>query len=238
MCRHMYDWNIVNCDVKQPIHLTSVIIVQWQIVLLVDLQVSAIAHPIYVKCWKYSWYKAKQNKCWVSPNIAKKVRVGINFFFFLNFIHVHVCYFMKYWLKCSFLTLSIRPHQNCSMASGCAVAIRWYNTFILSFQLCINQFANKLCRAGGNKIGSVGLAETQHFFFWPEIKFLLSFSVHVGTMFEWICPSDSPWHLTLCKYGSDLICYHQIVQSYVHVPPWGPWGLSRECVLHIPMCVL
>ena len=23
MCRHMYDWNIVNCDVKQPIHLTS-----------------------------------------------------------------------------------------------------------------------------------------------------------------------------------------------------------------------
>ena len=23
MCRHMYDWNIVNCDVKQPIHLNS-----------------------------------------------------------------------------------------------------------------------------------------------------------------------------------------------------------------------
>ena len=23
MCRHIYDWNIVNCDVKQPIHLTS-----------------------------------------------------------------------------------------------------------------------------------------------------------------------------------------------------------------------
>ena len=22
MCRHIYDWNIVNCDVKQPIHLT------------------------------------------------------------------------------------------------------------------------------------------------------------------------------------------------------------------------
>ena len=22
MCRHMYDWNIVNCDVKQPIYLT------------------------------------------------------------------------------------------------------------------------------------------------------------------------------------------------------------------------
>ena len=22
MCHHMYDWNIVNCDVKQPIHLT------------------------------------------------------------------------------------------------------------------------------------------------------------------------------------------------------------------------
>ena len=20
MCRHMYDWNIVDCDVKQPIH--------------------------------------------------------------------------------------------------------------------------------------------------------------------------------------------------------------------------
>ena len=23
MCRHIYDWNIVDCDVKQPIHLTS-----------------------------------------------------------------------------------------------------------------------------------------------------------------------------------------------------------------------
>ena len=23
MCRHIYDWNIVNCDVKRPIHLTS-----------------------------------------------------------------------------------------------------------------------------------------------------------------------------------------------------------------------
>ena len=23
MCRHIYDWNIVNCDVKQPIHLTN-----------------------------------------------------------------------------------------------------------------------------------------------------------------------------------------------------------------------
>ena len=23
MCRHMYDWNVVNCDVKQPIHLTN-----------------------------------------------------------------------------------------------------------------------------------------------------------------------------------------------------------------------
>ena len=22
MCHHMYDWNHVNCDVKQPIHLT------------------------------------------------------------------------------------------------------------------------------------------------------------------------------------------------------------------------
>ena len=22
MCRHIYDWNIVNCDVKQPIYLT------------------------------------------------------------------------------------------------------------------------------------------------------------------------------------------------------------------------
>ena len=20
MCRHIYDWNIVNCDVKQPVH--------------------------------------------------------------------------------------------------------------------------------------------------------------------------------------------------------------------------
>ena len=25
ICRHMYDWNIVNCDVKQPIHLTQCI---------------------------------------------------------------------------------------------------------------------------------------------------------------------------------------------------------------------
>ena len=23
MCRHIYDWNIVDCDVKQPLHLTS-----------------------------------------------------------------------------------------------------------------------------------------------------------------------------------------------------------------------
>ena len=23
MCRHIYDWNIVNCDVKQPIQLNS-----------------------------------------------------------------------------------------------------------------------------------------------------------------------------------------------------------------------
>ena len=23
MCRHIYDWNVVYCDVKQPIHLTS-----------------------------------------------------------------------------------------------------------------------------------------------------------------------------------------------------------------------
>ena len=23
MCRHMYDWNIVSCDVKQPIQLNS-----------------------------------------------------------------------------------------------------------------------------------------------------------------------------------------------------------------------
>ena len=22
MCRHIYDWNIVDCDVKQPVHLT------------------------------------------------------------------------------------------------------------------------------------------------------------------------------------------------------------------------
>ena len=25
MCRHIYDWNIVNCDVKQPIYLTTCI---------------------------------------------------------------------------------------------------------------------------------------------------------------------------------------------------------------------
>ena len=24
MCRHMYDWNIVNCDVKQPVQLNSI----------------------------------------------------------------------------------------------------------------------------------------------------------------------------------------------------------------------
>ena len=24
MCRHIYDWNIVNCDVKQPIQLNSI----------------------------------------------------------------------------------------------------------------------------------------------------------------------------------------------------------------------
>ena len=24
MCRHIYDWNIVDCDVKQPIHLTYI----------------------------------------------------------------------------------------------------------------------------------------------------------------------------------------------------------------------
>ena len=28
MCRHIYDWNIVNCDVKQPIQLnyTSILL--------------------------------------------------------------------------------------------------------------------------------------------------------------------------------------------------------------------
>ena len=25
MCRHIYDWNIVYCDVKQPIHLNSIL---------------------------------------------------------------------------------------------------------------------------------------------------------------------------------------------------------------------
>ena len=40
-----------------------------------------------------------------------------------------------------------------------------YNSFISSSQLCINQFANKICRVRGDKIGSVGLAETQHYFF-------------------------------------------------------------------------
>ena len=29
MCRHIYDWNIVNCDVKQPIQLNSTHIVQF-----------------------------------------------------------------------------------------------------------------------------------------------------------------------------------------------------------------
>ena len=28
MCRHIYDWNIVNCDVKQPIYLTYLILVK------------------------------------------------------------------------------------------------------------------------------------------------------------------------------------------------------------------
>ena len=62
-----------------------------------------------------------------------------------------------------------KPHQNCSMASRFAVPIRWYNSFISSFQLCINQFANNICRVQGDKIGSVRLAETQHHFFRPHI---------------------------------------------------------------------
>ena len=27
MCRHIYDWNIVNCDVKQPIQLNEMTII-------------------------------------------------------------------------------------------------------------------------------------------------------------------------------------------------------------------
>ena len=41
----------------------------------------------------------------------------------------------------------------------------WYYSFTLSFQLCINQFANKICRVGGDKIWLVGLSETHHDFF-------------------------------------------------------------------------
>ena len=57
-------------------------------------------------------------------------------------------------------------HQNCPMTSRFAVATQRYYNVISSFQLCINQFANKSCREG-DKIGLVGLAETQHYFFRP-----------------------------------------------------------------------
>ena len=66
--------------------------------------------------------------------LPKKIKVGrsvIDFIIIFNFI----CYSMN----------------TCSMASRFAVPIRWYVSFISSFQFCINQFANKICRVGAIK---------------------------------------------------------------------------------------
>ena len=34
--------------------------------------------------------------------------------------------------------------------------------------------------------------------------------------------------------------YNQLISSFINdaIPPWGPGGLSRECVLRIPMRVV
>ena len=45
MCRHMYDWNIVNCDVKQQIHLTSPIFKSHQY----------IQNNFYITVMEVSW---------------------------------------------------------------------------------------------------------------------------------------------------------------------------------------
>ena len=108
--------------------------------------------------------KAKENKCWVSTNIAKKIRVGrsvINFIIFFKFYMLF--HDWEHWLKC-WLSSFIRSYQNCSMTSIFAVPTRWFYSFILSFQLCINKFANKICRARPqNRVGRVSGNST--FFF-------------------------------------------------------------------------
>ena len=37
MCRHIYDWNIVNCDVKQPIYLTLFLFIIVYIVCIIKI---------------------------------------------------------------------------------------------------------------------------------------------------------------------------------------------------------
>ena len=50
MCRHIYDWNTVNCDVKQPIYHYH-----YQIAVFLKNQWSKLRRPWPVKCWPDNW---------------------------------------------------------------------------------------------------------------------------------------------------------------------------------------
>ena len=55
MCRHIYDWNIVNCDVKQPIYLTLLLLKQ-KILQLMKLR------ELYVHIYYYALNNILQNR--------------------------------------------------------------------------------------------------------------------------------------------------------------------------------
>ena len=76
-----------------------------------------------------------------------------------------MCYFMRTLIEMLIFILfhkvSSKLFNNQHFCSPHSVVLQ----FILSFQLCMNKFAYKICRVGAINKGSVGLAETQHFFF-------------------------------------------------------------------------
>ena len=84
---------------------------------------------------KWNAYKAKENWCWVSANIAKKIRVGrlvINFIFFINFI----CNFMRtlvgMLIFILFHKVSSKLFNDQHFCSPQSVVLQFYRYIVLS----------------------------------------------------------------------------------------------------------
>ena len=58
MCRHIYDWNIVNCDVKQTIQLNSTKLLLYKHTVWTFIKIISISRaPYFVKIiWCFRWF--------------------------------------------------------------------------------------------------------------------------------------------------------------------------------------